>query len=162
MIFHCKPINLTKKLTGFTLIELLIVLVIMGLLASVLVPDMFGMLKRSEARTEIAKIKALTELSIERSFFGKSTIQLEFSSSEFKIIQLAELDNRTKQEDTEEVDDVDEYARIDNRDLKALHSRYFQFEDTSIKIVNGEWQGDNIVKLLSSSELSLSQLRLRD
>ena len=172
MIFLYNKKLLVAKKTGFTLIELLIVLVILGLSASLIVPDMYGMLKRSQAKTEIAKIKALATLSVERSFFGRATLELKFAGSRLEIKQLATDDGDTNYaEDVDDVDDVDDVEDVEDaediennlaRDLKELNSSYFVFAETTIKIVNGEWEGDKIVTLTASPDPQLTQLRLRD
>lgn len=49
----------TKKLKGFTLIELLIVIVILGLLASIVAPGMFSKVDSSKVKTAEAQMKLL-------------------------------------------------------------------------------------------------------
>ncbi len=56
-----KPIRLPRRARGFTLIELLIVMVILGLLASLVGPRLFGQLDASKvkaARTQIEMVGA--------------------------------------------------------------------------------------------------------
>jgi prepilin-type N-terminal cleavage/methylation domain-containing protein len=50
-----------KKLRGFTLIEITLVIIVMGLLASALVPMMTGVIGRTQADAERAKLKVLKE-----------------------------------------------------------------------------------------------------
>jgi prepilin-type N-terminal cleavage/methylation domain-containing protein len=50
-----------KKLRGFTLIEITLVIIVMGLLASALVPMVTGVIGRTQADAERAKLKVLKE-----------------------------------------------------------------------------------------------------
>lgn len=50
--------NKTKS-KGFSLIELLIVITIMGLLVSIVAPEMFGKVEQSKAKTAEAQMKVL-------------------------------------------------------------------------------------------------------
>jgi general secretion pathway protein G len=55
------PTISSPRRRGFTLLELLIVLVVLGLLASLVAPKYFKQLERSEARTAQAQIEALAK-----------------------------------------------------------------------------------------------------
>lgn len=48
-----------RKEKGFSLIELLIVITIMGLLVSIVAPEMFGKVEQSKAKTAEAQMKVL-------------------------------------------------------------------------------------------------------
>lgn len=49
----------SRKQKGFSLIELLIVITIMGLLVSIVAPEMFGKVEQSKAKTAEAQMKVL-------------------------------------------------------------------------------------------------------
>ncbi|MDN7126985.1 type II secretion system major pseudopilin GspG [Pseudidiomarina sp. 1APR75-33.1] len=67
-----KPSALVVKQRGFTLIELLIVIVILGLLASLVAPQMFGKVDSSKIKTAETQMKMLeTSLSTYRLDMGR-------------------------------------------------------------------------------------------
>lgn len=143
MISRCNVMPRIAKLTGFTLIELLIVMVILGLSSALLVPDMFSMLQRAQAKSEIAKMRALATLSVEKSFFSGTTIDFQFEESTLTIKQEVEGGSEARQ-------------------LKVIESDYFVFEKTVISIVNGQWTGEKSVQLIGSPDNLLTELVLRD
>lgn len=62
----------TKKLKGFTLIELLIVIVIVGLLASLVAPEMFSKVDSSRVKTAKAQMEMIeTALNTYRLDLGQ-------------------------------------------------------------------------------------------
>jgi len=62
-----KQANTKTKHNGFTLIELLIVMVILGLLASLVAPEMFSKVDSSQRKTAVAQMQMLqTALSAHR------------------------------------------------------------------------------------------------
>ena len=64
--------NISKKEKGFTLIELLIVMVILGLLAAMVGPRMFGKVGKSKQKAAKAQISLLeTSLDTYRLDVGK-------------------------------------------------------------------------------------------
>lgn len=54
-----RPIYIRIKNQGFTLLELLVVIVIIGLLASIAAPKLFSQIGKSETKTASAQIEAL-------------------------------------------------------------------------------------------------------
>lgn len=132
-----KTLNAYRKNIGFTLIELLVVMVILGITSSLVAPDMYSIVKRSQAKTELAKIKAIVELSIERSFFSSSQIDIIFKDDTVAFSQL----NRPIEKN--------------NKVLKTIKSEFFTFEETHIIIKKGHWQGSNLVKMTKSSDNKL-------
>ena len=67
-----------KKEKGFTLIEMLIVMVILGLLAALVGPRMFGKVEKSQQKAVKAQISLLeTALDIYRLDVGKYPATLE-------------------------------------------------------------------------------------
>lgn len=78
--------NVKKSSAGFTLIELLIVIVILGLLASIVAPGMFSKVDSSKVRTAESQIKILkTSLDTYRLDLGNYPANLEeLRSSEKK------------------------------------------------------------------------------
>ncbi|MCJ8321001.1 MAG: prepilin-type N-terminal cleavage/methylation domain-containing protein [Colwellia sp.] len=129
-----------KKNSGFTLIELLVVMVILGITSSLVAPDMFSIMKRSQAKTELEKIKAITELSIERSFFSVSQLGITFIDNTVVFSQLKPS------------------ATVENKVLKTIESEFFTFEETHITINKGRWQGSHVVKLTKSPADKLKEL----
>jgi type II secretion system protein H len=130
------------KHRGFTLVELLVVMVILGLTSSLVAPDMFAIVKRSQANTELAKIKAITELSIERSFFAGNQVSITFKDN---TVVFSQLDGSTVAK---------------HKVLKTVTSEFFTFEDTVIRINKGKWQGKRLVALTKSPENKLTDFRL--
>jgi len=129
---------------GFTLIELLVVMVLLGLTISLLAPDMYSLLKRSQAKTELSRIRTIAELSIERSFFASSNLEINFKENTVIINQLPDF-NLTE-------------VTI----LKTITSEFFTFEETNILISQGQWQGSKTVNLTKSPDDNLKQLVLLD
>ena len=127
---------------GFTLIELLVVMVILGITTSLLAPDMYSLLKLTQAKTEKTKIEALADLSIERSFFSASEVNLTFEENIVTVSQLT--------------DNVSTPVII----LKQVVSEYFVFEKTKIQIIHGEWLGPNTVSLAESPSKKLTDITL--
>lgn len=67
-----------RKLTGFTLIELLIVIVILGLLASLVAPSMFSKVDSSKIKTAQTQMKMLeTSLDTYRLDMGQHPSTLD-------------------------------------------------------------------------------------
>lgn len=132
--------NSTKTL-GFTLIELLVVLVILGITSSLVAPDMYTIVKRTQAKTEIEKIKALAQLSVEQSFFSASQIDIVFKENIVKFIQTS-------------------HSSEDNKALKIVESNHFVFEEAQMAIHNGHWQGLKTVKILKSPDSNLKEFPL--
>lgn len=131
---------------GFTLIELLIVLVILGISMSLVAPDMFNTLQRSQAKNELLKYKAVAERSLEISFFSQSTLKLVFTEKKLIIV--------TVPEGTEEGD-------ILTRPIKKEYSSsFFVFEPKVFIINNGEWQGDATLVLKESPLVGTNELTL--
>ncbi|MBU2869355.1 prepilin-type N-terminal cleavage/methylation domain-containing protein [Colwellia sp. E2M01] len=133
-----------QKNIGFTLIELLVVMVILGITSSLVAPDMFAIVKRSQAKTELEKIKAIAALSIERSFFSSSKIAIKFSENKVTFSQ------------------NDNAVVPSNKTLKTIESSFFTFADTDIVIINGQWQGNEAVKITKSPENKLQEFVLID
>lgn len=127
---------------GFTLIELLVVMVILGLSSSLVAPDMFSIVKRAQAKTELEKIKAITELSVERSFFSASTIDIIFKDNTVVFSQ------------------VNPLAIEEISVLREIKSEFFVFEETHVVINNGIWIGSSNVKLVKSPENKLTTFAL--
>ncbi|XPF96142.1 type II secretion system protein [Colwellia sp. RE-S-Sl-9] len=127
---------------GFTLIELLVVMVILGLTSSLVAPDMFSIVKRAQAKTELEKIKAIAELSVERSFFSASTIDIIFKDNTVVFSQVNPLA-------TEEINI-----------LREIESEFFIFEETHLVINNGRWIGSYNIKLVKSPENKLTTFAL--
>ncbi|CAB0151166.1 Type II secretion system protein G [Pseudidiomarina piscicola] len=73
-----KPSAQQPKTYGFTLIELLIVIVILGLLASLVAPQMFGKVDSSKIKTAETQMKMLeTSLSTYRLDMGRYPERLD-------------------------------------------------------------------------------------
>lgn len=136
--------SLYPKNMGFTLIELLVVMMILGITSSLVAPDMFSIVKRSQAKTELEKIKALAELSIERSFFSASRLGIAFKDNTVVFSQLN--------------DAITESNKI----LKTIESDFFTFEETNVVVNKGHWQGRYFVRLTKSPENKLTTLVLID
>lgn len=134
--------NIKSKVGGFTLVELLVVMVILGLTSSLVAPDMFSMVKRSQAKTELEKIKAIAELSIERSFFASSKIEITFNDN---TVVFSQLNNPIKKE---------------NKILRVIESEFFSFETSGVVINKGEWLGNHVIKLTKSPEGKLQEFSL--
>ncbi len=130
--------------TGFTLIELLVVMVILGITSSLVAPDMFAIVKRSQAKTELAKIKAIAELSIERSFFSSSQMTISFKDN---VVVFSVLNSA---------------AEPENKVLKTIESEFFIFAETDIVITKGNWQGSHVVKITKSPANKLTEFVLFD
>jgi prepilin-type N-terminal cleavage/methylation domain-containing protein len=130
-------LSIYPKNSGFTLIELLVVMVILGITSSLVAPDLFSIVKRSQAKTELEKIKAISELSIERSFFAASQIGILFKDNTVIFSQL------------------NQPVGIGNKVLKTITSEFFTFEETQVVINKGNWEGSALVKLTKSPDNKL-------
>lgn len=100
--------NLQPRSFGFSLIELLIVMSIMGLLASIVLPESFNMLEQHQAQLEQKKLVDFfkdqkyqaylleTQVDIElggsslQSSLGQELV-FEFISAEYQVIEINEL-----------------------------------------------------------------------
>jgi prepilin-type N-terminal cleavage/methylation domain-containing protein len=139
---NCNKLN--RHHAGFTLIELLVVMVLLGLITSLLAPDMYSLLKRTQAKTELSKLRTLAQLSIERSFFSGSNLEIIFEENTVTINQLPDIN------------------AAEVTILKIITSEFFTFEDTIILISQGQWQGSKTVNLTKSPDDNLKQLVLLD
>lgn len=117
-------------------------MVILGITSSLIAPDMFSMVKRSQAKTELAKIKAIADLSIERSFFSASKFKITFKGNTILFSQ------------------VKDSKMLDDKILKTIESEFFTFEDRYIVINKGRWQGSHLVKVIKSPDNKLKELIL--
>lgn len=134
-----------QKNIGFTLIELLVVLVILGITTSLVAPDMFAIVKRSQAKTELEKIKAIAELSVERSYFSASNITIEFKDNGVVFYQV-----------------TDGEIKPEKQILKAIESDVFIFESAKVAIVKGSLQGNPLIKITKSPDNNLNEFFLFD
>jgi hypothetical protein len=119
-------------------------MVLLGLTISLLAPDMYSLFERVQAKNELTKIKVVAELSVERSFFSGSNLEIIFEEKTVIISQVPDK-NLTK-------------PKI----LKKITSEFFTFEDTKILITQGIWNGSKVVNLTSSPHEKLNQLILLD
>ena len=129
---------------GFTLIELLVVIVILGFSISLIAPDMYSLFNRVQAKNELSKIKVVAELSVEKSFFSGSNLEINF------------------EENTVIIRHESDKSLIQPEILKKITSDFFTFEKTKIVISQGQWQGSKVVNLTSSPYKQLNQLTLLD
>lgn len=61
--------NKSKKNTGFSLIEIMVVIVILGILSTVAVPKLFGVVERSRERLDLIKLWNIKK-AVERNLVG--------------------------------------------------------------------------------------------
>jgi len=141
-------LNTLKAAFGFTLIELLVVMVILGITSSLVAPNMYNIVKRTQAKTELEKIKAIASLSIEKSFFSASKITITFKEDTVEFSQ--QFNNSALS------------TVVKSIILRTIKSEYFTFEETHIVVLNGNWQGVTSVKLTKSPDNQLNKFTLVD
>jgi len=140
-------LNTLKAAFGFTLIELLVVMVILGITSSLVAPNMYSIVKRTQAKTELEKIKAIASLSIEKSFFSASKITITFKANTVEFSQ--QFNNSV-------------LTTTKSKILRTIKSEYFTFEETRIVVLNGNWQGVTSIKLTKSPDNQLNEFALVD
>lgn len=71
-----------KKPRGFSLIELMIVITIMGLLASIVMPETFKMLEQHQAQLEQKKLIDFFKEQKVQAYLMETPVTIEFAGSE--------------------------------------------------------------------------------
>lgn len=70
-----------RKASGFSLIELLIVITIMGLLASIVMPETFNMLEQHEAQVEQRKLVDFFKDQKHQAYLHQEPVTIEFAGT---------------------------------------------------------------------------------
>lgn len=122
-----------KSNRGFTLIELLVVMVLLGLTTSLLAPDMYKTFTKVKINGEISNVQSSVKLLVEESFFKSNHIKLLFKGRDILIQEVADSPN------------------ISSDYIDFFSAEYVQFEETSIQINKGKWEGSKVIKLTKGS-----------
>ena len=121
-----------KRKQGFTLIELMVVISIMGILASLALPNVFGIVERSKQRIDLLKLFYL------RDALDRALVESEFAL--YNSAYLSEGDKKTQQ---------DNETKLKNA-LKGKGVALFVIElhnGLSINIQGSHWNANNDVNM---------------
>lgn len=83
-----KTKKMLKALKGFTLIELIIVIAILGILAAIAAPSIFGYVKQSQIKADVATAKAI-ENAVKMALVMKKDTYLDPATGDVLPAQIA-------------------------------------------------------------------------